>query len=68
MTEHVLYTVAILDVDWMDSRTFASCSSDRTIYVCRVGQEKPLMKWSGHEVSKEREVLGELEFVLTQDV
>ncbi|ORY96835.1 WD40-repeat-containing domain protein [Syncephalastrum racemosum] len=50
MKQHFeLHSLAILDVDWMDSQTFASCSSDRTINVCRVGQDKPLMKWSGHE-------------------
>ncbi|KAG0178818.1 Transducin (beta)-like 1, Y-linked [Apophysomyces sp. BC1034] len=44
-----LHSLAILDVDWMDNTTFASCSSDRTIYVCRVGSPKPLKKWVGHE-------------------
>ncbi|KAI9318986.1 WD40-repeat-containing domain protein [Dichotomocladium elegans] len=40
--------LAILDVDWMDNTTFASCSSDKTIYVCRVGEAEPLKKWTGH--------------------
>ncbi|CAO3646970.1 unnamed protein product [Cunninghamella blakesleeana] len=44
-----LHTLAILDVDWMDNTTFASCSNDKTIYVCRVGEEEPLKKWVGHE-------------------
>ncbi|KAI8637163.1 WD40-repeat-containing domain protein [Parasitella parasitica] len=44
-----LHSLAILDVDWMDNTTFASCSSDKTIYVCRVGSAKPLKKWVGHE-------------------
>ncbi|KAF1799057.1 WD40-repeat-containing domain protein [Mucor lusitanicus] len=44
-----LHTLAILDVDWMDNTTFASCSSDKTIYVCKVGSTKPLKKWVGHE-------------------
>ncbi|ORZ07929.1 WD40-repeat-containing domain protein [Absidia repens] len=44
-----LHSLAILDVDWMDNTTFASCSSDKTIYVCRVGSTKPLKKWVGHE-------------------
>ncbi|ORE08595.1 WD40 repeat-like protein [Rhizopus microsporus var. microsporus] len=43
------HMLAILDVDWMDNTTFASCSSDRTIYVCKIGQTKPLKKWVGHE-------------------
>ncbi|KAI7852245.1 WD40-repeat-containing domain protein [Circinella umbellata] len=44
-----LHSLAILDVDWMDNVTFASCSSDRTIYVCRVGSKAPLKKWAGHD-------------------
>ncbi|KAI9299369.1 WD40-repeat-containing domain protein, partial [Cunninghamella echinulata] len=44
-----LHTLAILDVDWMDNTTFASCSNDKTIYVCRVGLTEPLKKWVGHE-------------------
>ncbi|KAL0083312.1 WD40-repeat-containing domain protein [Phycomyces blakesleeanus] len=44
-----LHTLAILDVDWMDNTTFASCSSDKTIYVCRVGSTTALRKWVGHE-------------------
>ncbi|CAO3664667.1 unnamed protein product [Rhizopus stolonifer] len=43
------HTLAILDVDWMDNTTFASCSSDKTILVCKLGQNKPLVKWIGHE-------------------
>lgn len=43
------FIVAILDVDWMDNTTFASCSSDKTIFVCRVGETEPLKKWAGHE-------------------
>ncbi|KAG1377706.1 hypothetical protein G6F61_006497 [Rhizopus arrhizus] len=43
------HALAILDVDWMDNTTFASCSSDKTIYVCKLGQTKPLKKWVGHE-------------------
>lgn len=41
--------MAILDVDWMDNTTFASCSSDKSIHVCRVGNSKPIKKWVGHE-------------------
>ncbi|KAI9490658.1 WD40-repeat-containing domain protein [Zychaea mexicana] len=43
------HSLAILDVDWMDNVTFASCSSDRNIYVCRVGATEPLRKWAGHD-------------------
>ncbi|KAI8335017.1 WD40-repeat-containing domain protein [Chlamydoabsidia padenii] len=44
-----LHSLAILDVDWMDNTTFASCSSDKIIYVCRVGSTEPLKTWVGHE-------------------
>ncbi|KAI7899633.1 WD40-repeat-containing domain protein [Cokeromyces recurvatus] len=47
--QYELHSLAILDVDWMDNTTFASCSSDKTIYVCKVGASKPLKKWVGHE-------------------
>ncbi|CDH55317.1 f-box-like wd repeat-containing protein tbl1xr1-like [Lichtheimia corymbifera JMRC:FSU:9682] len=47
--QYELHSLAILDVDWMDNTTFASCSSDKTIFVCRVGETEPLKKWAGHE-------------------
>ncbi|CDS11926.1 hypothetical protein LRAMOSA04122 [Lichtheimia ramosa] len=47
--QYELHSLAILDVDWMDNTTFASCSSDKTIFVCRVGETEPLKKWTGHE-------------------
>ncbi|KAI9252445.1 WD40-repeat-containing domain protein [Sporodiniella umbellata] len=43
------HTLAILDADWMNNTTFTSCSSDKTILVCKLGQNKPLKKWTGHE-------------------
>lgn len=46
--------MAILDVDWMDDTTFASCSTDQTIRLCKVGSSKPLRTWHGHEVSYRR--------------
>ncbi|KAH8554684.1 WD40-repeat-containing domain protein [Umbelopsis sp. PMI_123] len=44
-----LHKLAILDVDWMDDTTFASCSTDQTIRLCKVGSTKPLRTWHGHE-------------------
>lgn len=32
----LLHTQPVLDVDWRDSDTFASCSSDMVIHVCKV--------------------------------
>eukprot|EP00978_Attheya_sp_CCMP212_P036863 scaffold170191_cov54-Attheya_sp.AAC.7 len=37
-----------LDVDWKDDITFASCSTDKTVHVCRVGSNKPLQTYTGH--------------------
>ncbi len=37
-----------LDVDWKDDVTFASCSTDKTVHICRVGEERPLKTYTGH--------------------
>ena len=37
-----------LDVDWRDNTSFASCSTDKHIYVCQMGQPQPLMRFEGH--------------------
>jgi len=37
-----------LDVDWKDDVTFASCSTDKTVHICRVGTSKPLKTYTGH--------------------
>ena len=37
-----------LDVDWKDDLTFASCSTDKTVQICRVGSSRPLKTFSGH--------------------
>ncbi|KAK4527381.1 hypothetical protein GAYE_SCF39G5303 [Galdieria yellowstonensis] len=39
----------VLDVDWRDDTSFASCSTDKTIYVCRVDEEAPLRVFHGHD-------------------
>lgn len=38
----------IMDVDWSDDNTFATCSSDKLIYVCKVGSPQPIGKFEGH--------------------
>mmetsp|Transcript_49257 Transcript_49257/g.127050 ORF Transcript_49257/g.127050 Transcript_49257/m.127050 type:complete len:496 (-) Transcript_49257:770-2257(-) len=38
----------ILDVDWRNNNSFASCSLDGMIYICKVGQDEPLKQFSGH--------------------
>ena len=37
-----------LDVDWKDNDTFASCSTDKTVQVCRVGTPRPIKVYVGH--------------------
>ena len=37
-----------LDVDWRDEDSFASCSTDKQIYVCKLGQPQYLQHFSGH--------------------
>ena len=39
-----------LDVDWKDDLTFATCSTDKCIYVCQLGSLEPLRHFSGHQV------------------
>ena len=40
-----------LDVDWQNNTSFASCSTDKIIHVCRIGVEKPVKSFQGHTVS-----------------
>ena len=38
-----------LDVDWKDNTTFASCSTDKTVHICRVGTAAPIKIYTGHQ-------------------
>jgi len=38
----------VLDVDWRDDTTFASCSTDKTVNIYRVGEIKPVKVYRGH--------------------
>lgn len=40
-----------LDVDWQSNNTFASCSTDMCIHVCKLGQDRPIKTFQGHTVS-----------------
>lgn len=46
--ERLCCAAAALDVDWKNNTTFASCSTDTFIYVCKVGDTEPLRKFEGH--------------------
>jgi len=43
------HEAAALDVDWRNNNSFATCSTDMMIYVCRVGEATPLKTFSGHK-------------------
>lgn len=38
-----------LDVDWKDDESFASCSTDKMIYMCSLESNVPVQTYSGHE-------------------
>jgi transducin (beta)-like 1 len=46
-----LHSAPVLDVDWSDSDLFATCSSDRTIYICKVStpDSSAIRTLVGHE-------------------
>ncbi|XP_050206445.1 WD40 repeat-containing protein HOS15 isoform X5 [Mercurialis annua] len=39
----------ILDVDWRNNTSFATSSTDNMIYVCRVGDTRPVKAFAGHQ-------------------
>ena len=39
-----------LDVDWQNNTSFASCSTDQCIHVCRLGMDRPCKTFQGHTV------------------
>ncbi|CAL8468549.1 g8089 [Coccomyxa elongata] len=42
------HTAPTLDVDWRNNTTFATCSTDKIIYVCKLGEHQPLKAFEGH--------------------
>ncbi|XP_057469955.1 WD40 repeat-containing protein HOS15-like [Actinidia eriantha] len=43
------HSAPTLDVDWRNNVSFASCSTDHMIYVCKVGENRPIKTFSGHQ-------------------
>lgn len=37
-----------MDVDWRNNTSFATCSTDKMIYVCKLGDTQPLKVFEGH--------------------
>lgn len=42
------HSAPTLDVDWRNNTSFATCSTDKMIYVCRVGDSKAVKAFAGH--------------------
>lgn len=40
-----------LDVDWRNNVSFATCSTDNMIFVCKVGENRPVKTFTGHQVN-----------------
>ncbi|XP_024984046.1 WD40 repeat-containing protein HOS15 [Cynara cardunculus var. scolymus] len=38
-----------LDVDWRNNHSFASSSTDSMIYVCKIGESRPIKLFAGHK-------------------
>lgn len=43
-----LHSAPMLDVDWRDDETFATCSTDKAILVCRLGDSGAYRSFQGH--------------------
>ncbi|CAF0758546.1 unnamed protein product [Brachionus calyciflorus] len=43
------HTAPALDVDWQNDTSFASCSTDQKIHVCRLGSHQPIKTFQGHQ-------------------
>lgn len=43
------HSLATLDIDWKNNDTFASCSRDKSIFICQIGQQEPLREFKAHE-------------------
>ena len=46
--QFAFHTAPALDVDWQSNISFASCSTDQCIHVCKLGMEKPIKTFTGH--------------------
>lgn len=46
------HSAPALDVDWQTNQSFASCSTDQCIHVCKLSVDKPIKSFQGHTVCK----------------
>jgi transducin (beta)-like 1 len=42
------HSAPALDVDWQSNNSFASCSTDQRIHVCKLGVDRPIKSFQGH--------------------
>ena len=47
--QFAFHTAPALDVDWQSDTTFASCSTDQKIHVCRLGETRVVKTFHGHQ-------------------
>ncbi|KAJ4967273.1 hypothetical protein NE237_019122 [Protea cynaroides] len=43
------HSAPTLDVDWRNNVSFATCSTDNMIYVCKIGEIRAIKTFSGHQ-------------------
>lgn len=46
--QFIHHNAPALDVDWKDNESFASCSTDMFIHLCKLGSNKPIKTFRGH--------------------
>ncbi|XP_014663532.1 PREDICTED: F-box-like/WD repeat-containing protein TBL1XR1 [Priapulus caudatus] len=46
--QFAFHNAPALDVDWQSNDSFASCSTDERIHVCKLGVDKPIKTFQGH--------------------
>ena len=46
--QFAFHSAPALDVDWQTDESFASCSTDKCIHVCRLNHDKPIKSFQGH--------------------
>ncbi|ESP00289.1 hypothetical protein LOTGIDRAFT_225956 [Lottia gigantea] len=46
--QFAFHNAPALDVDWQSNNSFASCSTDMCIHVCRLGCDRPTKTFQGH--------------------
>ncbi|KAA8531623.1 hypothetical protein F0562_006332 [Nyssa sinensis] len=44
-----VHSGSLLDVDWRNNVSFATSSTDKMIYVCKIGKTRPIRTFSGHQ-------------------